>query len=68
MYLVSAKVEIFHLLDFILLTPFLEEPMRALIALVFAALAFTPSHADTLAEIAQFAQSICGDIPEGTLS
>jgi hypothetical protein len=33
-----------------------------------AVLSITPAKAQNFAEIAQFAQSICGDIPEGNLS
>ncbi|HVR56033.1 MAG TPA: hypothetical protein VMT72_04325 [Pseudolabrys sp.] len=42
--------------------------MRILIALVLTAFGLNSAHADTLAEIAQFAQSICGDIPEGSMT
>jgi hypothetical protein len=42
--------------------------MRMFIAFLFVAFSLTSARADTLAEIAQFAQSICGDIPEGSLT
>jgi hypothetical protein len=42
--------------------------MRVLIVLAVAAFGLTSARAESLADIAQFAQSICGDIPEGTLT
>ena len=42
--------------------------MKIRAAIIIASLWVTSAQADTLAEIAQFAQSICGDIPEGTLT
>jgi hypothetical protein len=42
--------------------------MRVLIALGCVAFSLTSAHADSLADMAQFAQSICGDIPEATLT
>jgi hypothetical protein len=41
---------------------------RILIALAIAGTALHPARADSLADIAQFAQSICSDIPEGSLT
>lgn len=41
---------------------------RAYVALAFATMIPTFGQAQSLAEISQFAQSICGDIPEGDLT
>lgn len=41
---------------------------RILIALVITVTALSPARSDSLPDIAQFAQSICGDIPEGSLT
>ena len=35
---------------------------------LIAAVVISPARAENFAEIAQFAQSICGDIPEGNLT
>jgi hypothetical protein len=41
---------------------------RVLIALAVVVTTLTSARADSLPDIAQFAQSICGDIPEGSLT
>jgi hypothetical protein len=41
---------------------------RLLIASAISAIAMTSPRADSLPDMAQFAQSICGDIPEGSLT
>jgi hypothetical protein len=41
---------------------------RLLIALAISATVLTSARADSLADMAQFAQSICSDIPEGSLT
>jgi hypothetical protein len=41
---------------------------RLLVALAFLAAATSSAKAENYAEMAQFAQSICGDIPEGSLT
>ncbi|NKK64225.1 hypothetical protein GFL88_11900 [Rhizobium leguminosarum bv. viciae] len=41
---------------------------RTVVHLVLAFSAFTSAHAEDLPDLAQFAQSICGDIPEGNLT
>jgi len=41
---------------------------RTFIALAIIATAMTFARADSLSDMAQFAQSICGDIPEGSLT
>jgi hypothetical protein len=47
----------------------MENGMKeAFLALAIAAMTATPVHADSYNDIAQFAQSICGDIPEGSLT
>jgi hypothetical protein len=41
---------------------------RFFIAFAIVAIAITSARADSLPDMAQFAQSICGDIPEGSLT
>lgn len=45
-----------------------EEVKRFLIAFAITATALTSARADSLPDMAQFAQSICGDIPAGSLT